>query len=174
MPLSTLRVVAIAAFLLAPKSSQGQEPPPTPAQFKASVVILQTKSAQWRKVIDSVKIVDLPVQYATGKQFEQSQYIVGEDLKMALLWAGRAGQSGSLFDEINYMSAVQELQTQLQLFSSLISDFTVADKAKTVEVQNWSQAMSDIANGPVDTAFKAAYAYTTRHALQVEKSCSSR
>ena len=174
MPRPLISFVAVFSCLLFAPKLHSQEPPPTPAQFKASVATLQTSSAQWRKVIESVNIEDLPVEYATGKQYEQGKHIVGEDLKMVLLWAGRAGQSGSLFDEINYMSSVQELQGQLQQFSALISDFTVPDKAKTAKVQNWSEAMSNIANGPVDTAFKAAYTYTTRHALQIEKTCPSR
>lgn len=151
---------------------RGQTPIPTPAQFKASVSTLQTDSAQWRKMIESVKIEDLPVDYATGKRYEQNQTLVGEDLKMALLWAGRAGQSGSLFDEINYLSSVQELQAQLQLFSEFLAAFAVADKAKTEKVQNWAQGMSDVANGQVNDAYKTAFLYTTRHALLVEKACA--
>ena len=150
---------------------RSQESTPTVAQFKASIRTMQTNSTQWRKVVESVNVDDLPVQYATGKQYEQSKNIVEENLKMVLLWGSRAVQSGSLFDEINYMSAVQELQTQLQLFSSLIIDFTVTDKAKTILVQNWATGMTDLATGPIDAAFKTAYEYTTWHALQAVKAC---
>jgi len=151
---------------------RGQESAPTPAQFKASVRTVEISAPQWRKVIESVNVEDLPVEYATGKRFEQSKYVVREDLKMVLLWGSHAAQSGSLFDEINYMSAVQELQAQLQLFGSLLGEFNISDHTAATKVGNWAEAMSNVANGPIEGAFKTAYTYTTRHALQIEKGCA--
>ncbi len=164
-PLYMLAVLCVAPAM------HSQSAAPTPAEFKASLATVQASSPEWFKIIESVKVDDFPVGYVTGKQYDQSKYIVEEDLKMVLLWSDRAAQTGSLFAEINYMSAVQELQAQLQLFSSLISDFTVSDRTVTSKVQNWSTEMSNIANGPLDQAFKKAYTYTTRHALNVEKAC---
>ena len=152
----------LAVLLLCPVV-RSQAPAPTVQEFNASIRTVQTRAAEWRKVFESVSVESLPVAYATGKAYDQSKYIVSEDLKMVLLLGDRAAQTGSLFAEINYMSAVQELQTQLQLFSQLTTDFTVTDRAGTTKVQNWSTEMSNIANGPLDQAFKTAY--TTRSAM---------
>lgn len=47
--------------------------------------------------------------YAVGKQFEQNKYVVSEDLRMAALWATRTSREHSLYDEVNFLSSIQEL-----------------------------------------------------------------
>jgi hypothetical protein len=160
----------LSAFV--PLSHSQQPPVVTLAQFKATAHTIGSSAEQWRKTIDSVSVDGLPVDYATGKAYEQSKQVVSQDLRMAVLWGDRAEKSDSLYDQINYMSSVQELQSQLQLFNGLLSDFSVRDAAVTAKVQAWADALNNIANGPLEAAFGPIFNYTTRHALQIEQTCA--
>jgi hypothetical protein len=115
---------------------------------------LQTNAPQWRKTINSVNVEDLPVAYATGKAYDQGKQIVNEDLRVLMLWAGRLAQGNSLYDQINYLSSMQEMQTQLQLLTGLLQDFSVRDKATTAKVQDRATGLSNMANGPWKRSLK--------------------
>ena len=85
-----LRLSSLVVLLaMLPAGAQQRNPPPTPAQFHAALETRNTSQAQWLKSIDSVKIEELPVSYAIGKQFEESKALVTEDLKIG----GAVGQS---------------------------------------------------------------------------------
>jgi hypothetical protein len=150
----------------------GQSPSPTVAQFRASIQTVQTSAPQWRKKMNSVNVEDLPVAYATGKVYEQGKQVINQDLDVLLLWAGRVATSNSLYDEINYLSALQETQTQLQLQTSLLQDFSVPDKAMTARVQEWASSLSDLANGPLEEIFKTTFGYAIHHASEVQRACA--
>ena len=93
--------------------------PPTLAQFHAVLESVSANPAQWFNAINAIKIEELPVSYAVGKQFERNKYIVTEDLKMALLFANRADKDRSLVAEVSFLTSIQELQSQMQQFVSL-------------------------------------------------------
>lgn len=121
-----------------------------------------------------MKIEDLPIEYATGTRYKLNQTVLGEDLKVLLAAAERAAAHGKVADEVVYLSSVQEFQSQLQQFSALVGNFSVADVDTTAKVQKWSVQMSDLANGPVEAAFVAAFGYTIRHAAQIDKPCGAK
>ena len=94
-------------------------PIPTLAQYNAALQSVITNEAQWRKAVEAVKVEDLPVSYAIGKEFERTKGIVSEDLKMAALWAARANKEHSLYAEVNFLSSIQDLQSQVQQFAGI-------------------------------------------------------
>lgn len=110
--------------------------------------------------------------YATGKVYDQGKQIVNQDLNVLLLWAGRVAQGDSLYDQINYLSTMQETQTQLQLLTGLLQDFSIRDKATTAKVQDWATSLNNIANGSLEEAFKVTFDYTTHHSLVFEQACA--
>lgn len=168
-----LRALALLlAFCLCPAVHAQQPEIFTLAQYKAAAHTVASNVAQWRKTIDSVNVDSLPVNYATGKVYEQGKQIVGQDLNMVELWGNRAAQSDSLYDQVNFMFSMQELQMQLELLNGLVSDFSVRDAAVTAKVQNWGAAMNTIANGPLQASFTTIFNYTTRHALLADQACA--
>jgi hypothetical protein len=93
----------------------------TPASFSVVLYSVTTNEAQWHKLIESVDIEGLPISYAVGKQLEQNKTIVRQDLDMVVLWAPAVAKNkNSPYDEVNFMSATQELQSQLQEFLDLL------------------------------------------------------
>jgi hypothetical protein len=157
--------------VLSPLFARGQLQEPTKAQYKAAVRRVVTEAPQWRKVIDSVKVDDLPINYAVGKQFQQTKDLAAGSLNMTLQWANRMEGEDSLFDDVNFMSSIQDLQSQLQQFSDLLNEFDMTDKASQKKVSDWSQVLAAVADGPVQEIWKTSFSYTTRHALQVDQGC---
>jgi hypothetical protein len=154
---------SLPAILLLVLSSEtkAQIPAPSKNEFIASVKSFQAQAPSWKKAVNSVSIEELPINYATGKVYEQGKEIVNQDLDTLVLWAGRVEREGSLYSEVNYMSLMQEVQSQVLSFAELVQDFTAKDKATTDKVQAWSKHMNDIANGPLQDLFKTTFAYTT-------------
>jgi hypothetical protein len=146
---------------------------PTLAQYNAALQSVATNEAQWRKIVEAVKVEDLPVSYALGKQFEQNKQLVNEDLKMAAQWASRANSEHSLFAEVSFLSSIQDLQSQVQQFAGLMLEFEMTDSAAQKKVMDWADALSTLANGPMQQAWVASYLYTTNRARLLDLSCSA-
>jgi hypothetical protein len=144
----------------------------TPAQFNAALRAVATNEAQWHKLIDSVNIEGLPISYAEGKQLDQNKTIVRQDLDMVVLWAvATAKDKNSLYDEVNFMSATQELQNQLQAFVDLLLADAPNDNVSAKKVTGWTESLAALANGPINDIWKTSFLYVTNHAKQLDKAC---
>jgi hypothetical protein len=165
--------VLISLFVALVHASNAHSQPATPstAQFTSTLQTVVTNEAKWRSVIQSVKVEELPVSDAIGKQFDQSKYIVNEDLKMVVLWANRANKERSLFAEVNLLSSIQEFQGHLNLFVATLNQYEMANNITQKRIGNWADAMSNLANGSVEDVFKTTRSYTTDQAHLVDQKC---
>src|SRR5665213_27974 len=172
-----MRKLAFAALLLLPvcavRSGFGQQMTgATLAQFNAALHSVTANEAQWHKLIETVNIEGLPISYAEGKQLEQNKTIVRQDLDMVVLWATAvAKDKNSLYDEVNFMSAIQELESQLQEFVDLLFSYAPTDAASVKKVSGWSADLTTLANGSVNDIWKTSFLYATNHAKQLDQAC---
>ena len=165
----TLNTFAMVVMLF--QSAQGQGPAVKAVQFKAAIKTVLSNSAHWQKTIDDVDIDSLPVAYSAGKVYEQNKVILSKDLQVLVLWAHRMEHEESLYGEVNFLSAVQEFQNQLQQFGSLVLDAGASDKASQSKVNDWSNALETLANTTIDGVYKTAFVYTTDHAGRMDQMC---
>ncbi len=126
---------------------------------------------KWQKVIDSVKVESLPITYADGKQIAESRDIVTRDLGQLQQFSDEALRTGRLVADISLLSAIQEFQSQMQQFASLLLSDSATNDQLAKKVSAWSDAMADIANGPVETLYKASFPYLIGRAVDLERSC---
>lgn len=94
-------------------AAQDKQKPATLDEFDAMLQCIIINDSQWRKAIEAVKVEGLSVSYAIGKRFEQSKSIVSDDLRVTIRFAELAKRDHSLFAEVNLLSAIQELQSQI-------------------------------------------------------------
>jgi len=155
----------------APPSPQPGGPPPTQAQYTAALRNVITNEAQWRKTIEGVKIEDLSVSYATGKEFQESKYLVIKGLNLAALWADRTNREPSLFAEVSFLSAIEQLQGDFMVFTATMDEYQLTDTTTQKKVNDWLDALSDLANGPIQQTWVVSYTYTTHRAYLLDQSC---
>jgi hypothetical protein len=155
------------------QASPSQQTPPTEAQFTAALQSVIANEAKWRGVVEAVKIEDLPVSYAVGKQLEQSRDMVSKGLKTAALWADTANREHTLFAEVNFLSSLQELQGQFLLLVATIDQYQMTDAAAQKKIGNWVDALATVSNGPVQDVWLVAFSHTTHRAHLLDQSCPS-
>lgn len=160
-------------FLFAALSAPGQSDTrhPTSAQFRAALETLKTSQGQWAKVINSVSVDELPVSYRIGKQIDGYRGVVNEDLRVLESLVDRVEREHSVYAEVNLVLAVQELQAQLNLFSATLSMYTIPDPAAQKKVDDWSQAITDIANGPLEPIYVTTVSFVTDRAHVLDIQC---
>ncbi|RZU39314.1 hypothetical protein BDD14_0683 [Edaphobacter modestus] len=91
---------------------------------------------------------------------------------MSGLWAGRVLREHSYFAEVNFLSSVQDLQAQIQLFVALLLQYNISDKVAQDKVLRWTDSMTSLANGPIQDIWQTSYQYSTHRALLIDKRCA--
>jgi hypothetical protein len=136
--------------------------------FENAANRLLTQEAQWQKVVNAVDIEQLHVDYPVGKRFQETKSLVNQELEMSASWAKKAVREHTYFSDVNFLSSVQDLQAQMQLFVALLLQFQLNSQADESRVEKWTEAMSAIANGPINEIWKTTYSYTTHRALLID------
>ena len=164
-------VLALSMIVMQARGAQGQGPAVKAVQFRAALKCVSSNSAEWQKAINDVDVESLPVPYKIGKIYEKNNTLLNQDLQVVVLWAQRIEHEDSLYGDVNFLSAIQELQNQLQQFATLLLDAEISDPLMRGKVTTWSDTLATHANTTVNDIYQTTIAYTTDHALRMDQMC---
>ena len=116
----------------------------------------------------AIKVEELPVSYVEGKTIEQNREVALQNLDLLLKLSTRVLQTGKLADEINLLTAIQELSSQMQVVATLLYDVNVKDDATVKKLAAWAAPLADLSAGPVNAFFVDTFTYVTSHASELD------
>lgn len=147
--------------------------PSNPEAFRTSLVKFQKQSVEWQTMLDSVKVEDLQVSYAQGKQIETIKDLAVQNLDLATKLANRILTSGHLSDEVNLLATILEFDHELETLEHMLLD-EVTTHDSMAKVTSWTDTLEKAANGQVNTLSMEIYQYVMSRSDEIErKNCAS-
>ncbi len=169
----SIRLYLALLLMFSCSCASAQMSPSDPVALKASLVKFQTQRVEWEKIVRSVRVEELPVSYAEGKNIQLWLDICLATLQQSADVANRSLLSGRLAQVTILDFQLLELEHGLQTASALLDDVVLEAGSIKNKRDGWSKALNDLGTnvGPLDKLYVSTNTFVLSRTDELERAC---
>lgn len=168
------RLCLLVAVVSTASRVHGQASPPvlSPSALHSALLRLRKEQLpEWRRVLNSVEVEQLPIAYADGKLIERMRDQSLQWTQIVQTATNQALETNSLLKQIQLAYEINELNHSLSDLSSQLSYFSLPSGPKEDLRIKWARELQDLAGGPINTLTVDIQSFAEARADRLESRC---
>ncbi|HZY62512.1 MAG TPA: hypothetical protein VFE38_08300 [Edaphobacter sp.] len=160
--------LAYLVLLVCVSITNAQTPSSKRSTFLVSMKNFQKQEIEMRKVLNGIRVQDLQVNYAWGKQLDQYKDMASSQLDLLSQSTRTPAIGDDLAEEMLLLEEAQELNGAMMELSNFLSDPGIThDTTSAGKANTWARSIT-VANTQLSAFYTDAFHYVIWHARDVQ------